>query len=233
MFLIKEVMSASRISLMVCFLSLFVSHESFAGFSIGITRVIYNESNKGATVPISSNGDGIHYLVQGWVEDMNGGRADFMVTPPILKLGPDTQNTLSVKYLGEPLPIDRESLFYFNVKAIPAKDNSIGNQLTIANKNILKLIYRPVTLTFKDATDAPQKITLSRLKSKVAISNPTPFYINIGEFLINGKLQNDVSYVAPFSQLLIGQTISEEKMIIKYRTINDFGGASPYREISL
>ncbi|MDI5829406.1 fimbria/pilus periplasmic chaperone, partial [Salmonella enterica subsp. enterica serovar Kentucky] len=37
---------------------------------------------------------------------------------------PKSENTLRIIYAGQPLPGDRESLFWMNVKAIPSVDKS-------------------------------------------------------------------------------------------------------------
>lgn len=52
-------------------------------------------------------------------------------------------------YTGEPLPADRESLFWMNVKAIPSLDEKLANEntLQIAIQSRIKLFYRPSGLS--------------------------------------------------------------------------------------
>ncbi|MEW6484582.1 MAG: fimbria/pilus periplasmic chaperone [Pseudomonadota bacterium] len=57
------------------------------------------------------------------MEDAEGKKTtDFIVTPPLYVSGPLNENILRVMYTGEPLPQDKETLYYFNAKAIPSVD---------------------------------------------------------------------------------------------------------------
>ena len=206
--------------------SFFSSATAWAGFSTNLTRVIYNENEKRAAISVNSSKDSNYFLVQSWVETQASERAEFMVTPPIIKLAPGTQNTLNIKYLGEPLPADRESLFYLNIKAIPAKNTAIDNQVVIANKSILKLIYRPKGLRFDNAVNSPQQLKFVRENGHLVITNPTAFYINFSVFSINGKRVNELSFIAPQGRYEVAAPSVSAPVDVRYSTINDFGGQS-------
>lgn len=142
---------------------------AFAGFSLGQTRVIYSAADK-------------------------TNEKKFIISPPVFKFFPGTQNTLLIKAIADGFPKDRESLFYVNVKAIPASDKSIKNQINFASKNTIKLIYRPTALTIKEAATAWQNIKLTAKNNTLHIDNPTPYIINFGYFFINNKPE-DISYI--------------------------------------
>lgn len=98
------------------------SIHAFAGIQVNTTRVIYNSTNKSASLSISNDSDDT-YMVQTW---LNTGDASQMpknlpivVTPPILKLATPKEAILRFIYSGSGLPQDKESLFWVNVQEIP------------------------------------------------------------------------------------------------------------------
>lgn len=56
------------------------------------------------------------------------------MTPPLFVSEAKSENTLRIIYAGAPLPKDRESLFWMNVKAIPSV-----NKNSLEGKNVLQL----------------------------------------------------------------------------------------------
>ena len=83
---------------------------------------------------------------------MNGNKKHrFIITPPLFKLDPDKNNVLRIVNIEDTLPKDRESVYWINVKAIPAKsaENENKNVLQIAVRTRLKLFYRPKGLPGK------------------------------------------------------------------------------------
>lgn len=210
-------------SLFLC-LFVFFSYNAMAGFRPGLTRVVYDESKNEASIPVAAVGDDTYYLVQAWVDDHNHKRADFIVTPPIFKLSPETQNNIRMRYIGSDLEKDRESMFWLNIKAIPSKDASIGSQITIASKSVMKLIYRPSSLNYKDAIKAKESLSFSISGNNLIIKNPTPYYINFGRFFINSIEVKDIGYAEPFGEFR--KTVGAVPNHIKYSVIDDFGGVS-------
>lgn len=202
------------------------SFLTYAAFSPGLTRVIYDEEGKEASITVNSTNDGEHYLVQAWTTTVDNQRAEFMVTPPISKLPPDSQNTLRMRYIGQKLAGDRETLFFLNIKAIPSKLSSDESQITFSSKSVMKLFYRPKGLNYRDATLARDKLKITPAGSGVNVYNPTPYYINFGVFSLNNVEINEASYVAPFSNIKFSTPKVSSPSEVKYNVINDFGGAS-------
>ncbi|WP_150149569.1 fimbria/pilus periplasmic chaperone, partial [Enterobacter bugandensis] len=61
------------------------------------------------------------WLVQTWVDrGVNGSKTPFIVTPPLFRINPGVENILRIVRTGGSLPEDRESVFWLNVKSIPA-----------------------------------------------------------------------------------------------------------------
>lgn len=100
--------------------SMFVISNVNAGIIVGGTRVVYDGAKKESSLSVN-NPDKIPYLIQTWIEnnDSSSSKAPFIVTPPLFRLDGEQQNLLRIIRSGN-LPEDQESLFWLNVKAIPA-----------------------------------------------------------------------------------------------------------------
>lgn len=208
----------------------------YAGFSLGQTRVIYNESDRQSTVRLINSGKDDYYLVQSWInqtENEESPRANnFIITPPVFKFLPDSENTLLIKALNENFPSDRESLYFLNVKAIPATDTSTKNKITFATKSVIKLIYRPKSLNAQDAANAWKKLEITAQPEKVILRNPTPYFINIGVLMVNGRSEK-ISYAPPFGKYTITLKGNVRVSSVEYNVISDFGGASELHKVKL
>jgi P pilus assembly protein, chaperone PapD len=213
-----------------------IALPAHAGFSLGQTRVIYNEQDRQSTVRLINSGKDEYYLVQSWInqnekEDSPRGN-NFIVTPPVFKFLPESENTLLIKTLNDDFPTDRESLFYLNVKAIPATDSSVKNKITFATKSVIKLIYRPKALNAQDAANAWRKLEITAQPGKVTLRNPTPYYINIGVLMVNGRSEK-ISYAPPFGEYTVTLKDNARVSSVEYNVISDFGGASELHKVKL
>ncbi|WP_094117643.1 fimbrial biogenesis chaperone [Lonsdalea britannica] len=127
---------------------LFASITSHAdGLTLGGTRLVYDATQKEASLSLSNAGKSTPYLVQVWVSDLQRKTKNipFIATPPLFKQGLNGDSAIRVVYTSLPsLPQDRESVYLLNVRAIPAVEKKADpKRLTIATQNIIKLIYRP------------------------------------------------------------------------------------------
>ena len=119
--------------------------QAQAGIVIGGTRVIYNGDKKETSASIRNPDKSGVWLVQSWVDSgVKGSKTPFIVTPPLFRINPGEENMLRIVRTGGSLPEDRESVFWLNVKSIPATDDSIphNNVLQVVVKSRLKLFYR-------------------------------------------------------------------------------------------
>lgn len=70
-----------------------------------------------------------------------------LLLPPLFRLKAGEQGFVRILRSGKPLPEDRESMFWLNVKGIPAMDNEPDkNMVQFAINSRIKLIYRPAAL---------------------------------------------------------------------------------------
>lgn len=194
------------------------------GVTVGGTRLIYDGSRKEASISVS-NSDVNPYLIQSWAENPDGGtaRAPFVVTPPLFRLDGNQQNVLRIVRAGGAVPEDRESLFWLNIKSIPAGSrHDEANTLQIAVKTRIKLIYRPAALKGVPENVA-EKLTWALSRKTLTVSNPTPFVMNFKQVRIGGHKVPDATYVLPMSRtrFTVPSGLSGP---VTWSLISDYGG---------
>ncbi|QET01193.1 MULTISPECIES: fimbrial biogenesis chaperone [Cupriavidus] len=173
------------------FLASGLTHASIV---IDNTRVVYRAAEAEATVRLTNSGRHPS-LAQVWIDDGDAtaspasADAPFVVTPPIARIDPDKGQTLRIVYTGEPLPDDRESLFYLNVLEVPPRptgEAAQGNLLQMAFRTRLKLFFRPASLP-DAAAEAPTRVTW-RVTGRAVdgdrgltleATNPTPYHVTL------------------------------------------------------
>ncbi|MDK9357487.1 MULTISPECIES: fimbrial biogenesis chaperone [Lelliottia] len=194
-----------------------------AGVIIGGTRVIYDGNKKEASISVN-NPDATPYLIQSWIETLNGGveKAPFIITPPLYRLDKDQQNVERIIMAGA-LPQDKESLYWLNIKAIPSAPKK-ENSLQVAVKTRIKLIYRPEALKGIAPEELAEKLTWSHSGDQLRVTNPTPYVMNFNQISVGGKQLEDVSYVLPgaTAQFTLPKGVSSGALT--FTVINDYGG---------
>lgn len=212
------------------------------------TRVVFPAEDREVTMQINNSSEA-PVLVQSWIDD---GRADlspqqmkvpFVVAPAVGRVEPGSGAVLRITYTQEPLPVDRESLYWLNVLEIPPRQGSDENALQFAFRTRIKLFFRPSRLQ-KDVDSAPDKLTWKvgaanafkvgasdAGKLVVHVTNPTAYYISFGQVnaSIDGKkIPMGTRTVAPFGQesfILPGGTFKgNHAASVQYEVINDYGG---------
>ncbi|WP_448868808.1 fimbrial biogenesis chaperone [Enterobacter ludwigii] len=198
------------------------------GLALSGTRLVYDATKKEASINLNNQGKSPPQLVQSWVSDNNKrvNNIPFITTPPVSKLSPNATATIRVVYVGAPTPApdDRESLWFLNIRAVPAtekKDNP--TRLTIATQNIIKLIYRPAGLTSAGAGKAGESLKVSAEAAGVRFTNPTPYVVSLAGVSINGKPVERPGTIEPRSSLTLPFDGAKPAQV-SWRTINDFGG---------
>lgn len=237
----------------------------FAAFThanviIGGTRVIVTDSPNGTSLQLSNPENSGVFLVQSYITPYKkadkaeahkvhnkGHKAEahkadqqivipFIVTPPLFRIDPGQQNVVRIVYTGG-LPTDRESVFAYHAKVIPQLKKNSGNLLALAMESTLKLFYRPAALTGKTATDAYKKLTFSRQKDRLLVSNPTPYYISLHEIKVeeekvNIKQDPAHSMLTPFGSASYSIR-SKTGNSVTWKTIDDLGNLTKEEQASL
>ncbi len=218
-----------------------VTTAQAGGVGIDTTRIIYPADRHAATASVHNSSKEAVYLMQMTVSTTpeGGTIAPFLVTPPLFRLEPGSQNQVRIIKTGQELPADRESLFWFTAKAIPLShktDNPSRQQVTggiqIAMANTIKLMYRPHGLPVLPE----QGFGSLRFKStaeEIMVTNPSPYYITftslkVGEQELMTKQQKE-NMVSPFSALALPLKGAHYPAKVSWTVINDLGGESSYQ----
>lgn len=203
-----------------------------AGVIIGGTRVIFDGAKKEASISVN-NPDNSPFLIQSWIETMNNSaeKTPFIITPPLYRLDKGQQNVERI-VLTTPLPQDKESLFWLNIKAIPSA-RVTENSLQIAVKTRIKLIYRPAGLGEENPEAQADKLVWSRAGRQLQVTNPTPFVMNFNEISVAGKKLDDVSYVMPGASATFNLPAGVSSGAVIFKMINDYGSPGSIHNANL
>ncbi|KRT24186.1 long polar fimbrial chaperone LpfB [Salmonella enterica subsp. enterica serovar Infantis] len=207
-----------------------IAQNSFAGgVALSSTRVIYDGSRKEASLTVNNKSTTDEFLIQSWIDDANGNKkTPFIITPPLFKLSPTKNNVLRIVNTTNTLPQDRESVYWINVKAIPAKseDAEAKNVLQIAVRTRLKLFYRPAGLK-GNSMDGWNKLQFTSAgANQIKVENPSAFNLTFNKFYANGRDIEKTGMVPAKGSLNIELPAGTGKVSeVKYNIINDFGTA--------
>ncbi|AWH87597.1 fimbrial assembly chaperone [Limnobaculum parvum] len=210
--------------------SLFITtaFQANASVVIGGTRVIFDGSKKETSVSLE-NKDSVTNLVQSWITPADAdtpSKDAIIITPPLFRLDAGDKNVLRIVRSGVPMPEDRESMYWLNVKGIPSTTkNSSSNTLQIAVNSRVKLIYRPVNLKDAEPESLTQQLAWGKSGNSITVNNPTPYYMNFAQIKVNGKEVPNVTYVAPRSQAVFPLHQNSGSGKVSWRILNDYGMA--------
>jgi len=210
------------------------------------TRVIFPEQARDVTVRMENSGTE-PVLAQSWIDDGRTEvppeqmRTPFVVAPTLVRVEAGRSAVLRITNMQEPMPVDRESVFWLNVLEVPAVQQDADNRLRFAFRTRIKLFYRPAALA-NDADTAQDKLIwkvsgdASRAGGRqvsLEVSNPTPYYVSFG--MVEGDVGGTFvpaggGMVAPFGTqrfpLPGGATQSHRPTAVRYMAIDDYGGRS-------
>ena len=211
-----------------------------ADMIIETTRVIYPEAKREVSFKVSNVSKDRPAFVQMWLDDGNAAAAPeeavtpFNLTPPVARLKPDSSQAVRLVFTGDPLPADRESVFWFNMLELPQK-SSAENKLAFAVRTRIKVFYRPKGLK-GEPSEFMEKVDWKVVKKEgnwvAEGSNPSPynmsfFSLSFGEGN-NFDLNVDGGMVPPKGNLsvVLGAVDKITKPYSKLRVdyISDYGG---------
>ncbi|MDM0020134.1 fimbrial biogenesis chaperone [Variovorax saccharolyticus] len=168
---------------------------SQAGIVITGTRVVYPAQEREVTIKINNTGT-LPALVQSWIDDGNEKTSaqeksmPFSLLPPVFRVDPGKAQTLRMSYTQEPLPQDRESVFWLNVLEIPprpdAETRESRNLLQMAFRSRIKIFFRPQGLPGDaDAAAAGLRWQLTTNEAgtgyDLEAENPSAFHVSISK----------------------------------------------------
>ena len=202
-----------------------------AGVILTGTRIIYPEGAKDKTLQLT-NQESQSYIVQ--VQIDNGtpeGFAPFIVTPPVFRMEPHSGQSVRLTYAGEPLPGDRESVFYFNFSQLPSlkAGTTQQNKLIFAITNRVKVFYRPASLSGHPEKTS-EHIHLSMEGKQIRIVNQSEYHASVRRATLvrNGKdirLAEGVM-ISPKSGLVVtpsSEITNLRGLLLRLVLVNDYG----------
>jgi len=215
-----------------------------ANVVISGTRVIFPAKDGEVTVRLT-NQNTTPALIEAWIDDGDAKatpdkvHTPFLITPPLFRMEPNRDQSLRILFTHseQPLPADRESVFWLNVLEIPPKPSSPQfqdkNYMQFAIRSRLKLFYRPAGLA-GDPVKAPNELSFKAASDAgsftLVVHNPTPYYVTIGQItLTTGGASHKVNegMVAPLSDLRLAVPDLKQApaagSTVQYDCINDFG----------
>lgn len=211
-----------------------VAQSAHAAIALDRTRVIFDGSHTSQSLNISNQNKTLPYLAQAWVEDAQGHKIESPLTalPPLQRVEPGAKSQVKLQLTGSatPLPADRESLFYFNLREIPPKSNK-PNTLQLALQTRVKLFYRPTALFVapNDANIPQKKLTLTRAGSHWRLNNPTGYYVTVIQAAAGPNDTNSIPgfkvvMVPPKDSVVLGGSTEALGIHPVLTWINDYGG---------
>lgn len=192
-------------------ISALIASQAYASVVITGTRVIFPGNEREVTVKLLNDGK-TPALVQAWIDsgDQNASpdtiEVPFTLLPAMFRMEPQKGQTLRLVHTDDSLPTDKESLFWLNVLEIPPKnaDNVDGNQLQIAFRSRIKIMFRPEGLPGSAQAAAArlnwQVARAASGKYVLKATNPTPYVVNIGSVMLQSgeqKFEAGAGYVLP------------------------------------
>jgi len=225
------------------------SNQVWASVVLTGTRIIYDANQAEQTLQLSNRGDR-PFAVQMWIASETNSQpetasAPFLLMPQIFQIMPGSSQAVRLLLNEDPnkqLPQDRESLFYFSFRQVPAQtkeeieQQQNSNNLMLIFRNTVKLFYRPATIANAKelAGNAPailqlSKITLLGDKQSIKINNPTGYHLTvsrIAEITANDKvIWNETTDIKPFSEFEFKLKNKLNTSDLSFTVINDYGSA--------
>ncbi|MRE95065.1 fimbria/pilus periplasmic chaperone [Enterobacter bugandensis] len=199
-----------------------------AGIQIGRTRIIYEAAKKEVALPLKNSESELPWLIQSWTDTGDGKtRGPFIVTPPLFRLDPQKEQSLRITWNGQPLADDRETLFYLNVRTVPATpdDEADKNVLRLIYKTRLKLFWRPVGLSGTPA-ESCKNLRFVRHDQQLTVINDGAYYSIFDSLTLGTRKVEKANMVEPKSNVVIPLPANAQGINVSWRCITDYGNAS-------
>lgn len=153
------------------------------------TRVVIADTDRDTVLRVHNDGEA-PALVTSWLgrsahesvpehEDV-----PFVLLPPLVRVDGGQQQALRILSTGQPLPADRESLFWLHVLEIPQRPAQDDGTLQLAVQTTLKVFARPPGLAMAvDTAARGLRWQLARepdaARCALVIDNPAPLHVTL------------------------------------------------------
>lgn len=209
------------------------------GVSLGDTRLIYNAGQKAIATDVIIN-EPVPYLIQSWVEDIDGNRSSrFVVTPPLFRMEAKSSGRIRIAYTGGVLPADRDTVRWLVVRYIPSEANvteeasdGVSGKLKLSTRIRIKLFYRPKGLS-GTPDDAGRQLLWVRQGQQLVVKNASAYSVSLAGVTIKG-ISSSVSVSNGALVPSKGELVFPLKSFavngneLFYGVVDDFGGLKNY-----
>lgn len=168
-----------------------------------------------------------------WGDSKNVDYVPLVVSNPLLKIPAGGRASVNILYQGEGLPKDRESYMLLNILDVPTAPHE-PNNLQIALRHRLKLLYRPPLKETLDDAMANLGWKLLGNGDQIAANNPSPYYLTLTDIEITD--QNHRICGEPIEHLMISPFSSTSLEIpncspasLRFGIVSDAGNMRPYQ----
>lgn len=205
-----------------------LAQASNSGMVFGLnTRVIFNLDEKATSFTLTNDTE-TDYLIQASIHEDDKERTiseNFMVTPEVFRLKPNTTTNVTIRRLAGKFPDDRESLVYITGRWIPAGNKDNNGKVDLLYSFTQKVFVRPFKLNRIDAVDKSlEDVDFTYKSGQLCISNKSPYHLTFYRLLIDGKkvdLRPSIKMLNPFETCYLTQ--SEKPKKITWSFIGDSG----------
>lgn len=244
-------------SLAIVAIALLLNYPPFAcaGVIISGTRHIYPEQYREISIQISNDDPVSPRLVQAWLDRGQApefSEVPFSLSPPVFRIEAGKGQVIRLVYTREPLPLDRESLFWLNVLEIPPKNTALNvdelNYLRFAFRIRTKVFFRPAQLSGKPEDAISQlrwSLRYGAQGAQLQVDNPSAYHVTFNEVaLAMGPtadaplLAGETGMVAPGERLTLAvhaplTTAVPADAQVQFNYINDYGAYSAPQRAAL
>ncbi|MEY1424426.1 molecular chaperone [Morganella morganii] len=206
-----------------------LSSSAIAGVGLNQTRIIINADTNTSTVTVRNTGDETYLVANYITEQLDKNPVSnniFVITPQVFKLGGNSANKIKVQAIPGNFPADRESMYYFHSRNVPATNEKTG--VKIGFENIIKVFYRPAGLT-AGSKESYAGLEIKPAGNGIKLINNSPYYINLQKLKVNQsliKLSAENNIIAPYSDSLY--ITPHKNGTVTWFVINELGGTNEY-----
>lgn len=179
------------------------------------TRIVHDAAQGRDVTVKATNGGEQAAMVQVWIDDGDSHarpenvRTPFRLTPAEPRLlqahqGQAYRVTYAPRPSEQPLPTDRESVFYFNLLDIPPKPSDAAgkNLLQFAVRTRVKLFHRPAGLP-GSAREAAGQLQWHAEGNALQVSNPSAYHVTLSTLTLPDGRTLEVDMIAPGGQAVL------------------------------
>ena len=174
------------------------------------TRMIMTSDEKTIGLNVG-NYNSKHYLVHAKVVESDQNyttSSNFIITPELSEINPDSKKTFSIRRLEGNYPEDRESLVYIVGRFIPKVTSNNSNakvELSLTFK--MKMFLRPESLDIGDAVEkSVNEVKYEYINEKLKITNLSPYHLTYYKLIVDRievSIPDGLKMLKPFESIYI------------------------------